>query len=74
MIVAYYAADREALLSCLSSPEKLAVAEPGHFHATLLQKEMYPGIEPPRERLRAALCLSLPVEALAKREPERFAL
>lgn len=25
---------------------KLIVAEPGHFHATLLQKEMYPGLDP----------------------------
>ena len=26
-------------------PTKLMIADPGHFHATLLQKEMYPEID-----------------------------
>ena len=25
---------------------KLIVLDPGHFHATLVQKEMYPGLDP----------------------------
>ena len=28
--------------------------DPGHFHAALVQKEMYPGVSPQRRRLRAA--------------------
>jgi hypothetical protein len=27
------------------SPSRLIVLEPGHFHATLLQKEMYPELD-----------------------------
>lgn len=33
---------------------KLIVAEPGHFHAALIQKEMYPGLDP-RASVYAAL-------------------
>ncbi len=39
---------------------KLIVAEPGHFHAALLQKEMYPGLD-----RRVAVYAPLGVDALA---------
>jgi len=33
------------ILSAQSSPGRLLVYDPGHFHATLLQKEMYPELD-----------------------------
>ena len=28
------------------SPHRFVIVDPGHFHAALVQKEMYPGVEP----------------------------
>ena len=34
----------------------LVVVDPGHFHATLVQQQMYPGLSP----LRAGACAARP--------------
>ncbi len=33
-------------LVCAAQPARLMVVEPGHFHATLLQRDMYPELDP----------------------------
>src|SRR3954447_26106976 len=35
-----------AVMSQQASPARLMVVDPGHFHASLLQREMYPSLAP----------------------------
>ena len=35
-----------AAVSAGAEPVRLVTLDPGHFHAGLIQKEMYPGVDP----------------------------